>query len=192
MRPSFRWLRKKTSSTDDNARSKATEIEIERTNTALEATILDTPREEGSLLAKVDLEDERSNGLKAFVTQPVDRLDCVDIIAIHGLNGNYNETWTDKSTGLNWLRDEQCLQKDIQNARVLSFGYNSKSYFSRSTSDVRDFASELLAAIKTSRRSHVEQRRPIIFLCHSLGGLVFKQVYAKNITIYTELSRWRF
>lgn len=119
---------------------------------------------------------EDSNiGLKILVNQPADRLDCVDIVALHGLNGHRDLTWTDRVTGLNWLSNENCLSKDIPNARILTFGYNSKTYFSRSKSNVQDFASELLGAISTRRQGAIERKRPLIFICHSLGGLVFKQ-----------------
>lgn len=119
---------------------------------------------------------ESPYGLKELISQPAEKENAVDIIAIHGLNGHREKTWTSKTTGLNWLSDASCLPKDIPNARVSSFGYNSASYFSRGDSDVRDFASELLAAVRASRKSQVERRRPIIVVCHSLGGLVFKQV----------------
>lgn len=119
---------------------------------------------------------EDSNiGLKVLVDQPSDCLDCVDIVALHGLNGHRDLTWTDRVTGLNWLSDKSCLPKDVPSARILTFGYTSKTYFSRSKSDVQDFASELLTAINTRRQSQIERQRPLIFLCHSLGGLVFKQ-----------------
>lgn len=119
---------------------------------------------------------EDSNiGLKVLVHQSADRLDCVDIVALHGLNGHRDLTWTDRVTGLNWLSNEKCLSKDIPNARILTFGYNSKTYFSRSKSNIQDFASELLTAISTQRQGAIERNRPLIFICHSLGGLVFKQ-----------------
>jgi len=92
------------------------------------------------------------------------------------LNGHYEATWTDRTTSANWLKDPEFLPKDIPNARIQSFGYNSVSYFSTSNANVRDFASELLASIKSSRRDPVEKKRPIVFICHSLGGIVFKQV----------------
>ncbi|SCO86151.1 uncharacterized protein FRV6_10278 [Fusarium oxysporum] len=117
-------------------------------------------------------------GIREVVSQSNENPNCVDIVAIHGLNGHRDKTWIDKATRLNWLEDKECLQKDFPAARVLTFGYNSRTYFSRSISDVRDFSSELLAAVKAWRRSAAEQSRPLIFICHSLGGLVFKQVLA--------------
>lgn len=123
-----------------------------------------------------DANEDAPYGIKVLVARPGDRHGYLDIVAIHGLNGHREKTWTDRTTGLNWLSNDQCLPKDIPHARVLSFGYNSKTYFSRSNSDVREFASDLLAEIQASRRTEFERQRPMIFLCHSLGGLVFKQV----------------
>lgn len=120
--------------------------------------------------------EEPPYGLTILVDQPPGQTNSVDIVAIHGLNGHREGTWTDGSSGVNWLAHADCLHNDIPDARVLTFGYNSASYFSRSDANIQDFASELLAAIKSSRRSSVEKQRPIIFICHSLGGLVFKQV----------------
>lgn len=138
------------------------------------------PMGRGSLLSSSStalskFTEDSNIGLKVLVNQSADSLDCVDIVALHGLNGHRDLTWTDRATGLNWLSNEKCLSKDIPNARILTFGYNSKTYFSRSKSNVQDFASELLAAISTRRQSAIERKRPLIFICHSLGGLVFKQ-----------------
>ncbi|KXH67436.1 ankyrin repeat protein [Colletotrichum salicis] len=122
--------------------------------------------------------DASPHGIKVLVSQPADRTGCVDIVAIHGLNGHREETWTDSRTGVEWLSDSSCLPKDMPTARVLTFGYNSKTYFSRSESDIPDFASDLLYALKAQRTSEEERQRRIVFICHSLGGLVFKQSQA--------------
>lgn len=143
--------------------------EIETTNTGRGSLL------SSSSVAPSKFTEDSNIGLKILVNQPADRLDCVDIVALHGLNGHRDLTWTDRSTGLNWLSNENCLSKDIPNARILTFGYNSKTYFSRSKSNVQDFASELLAAISTRRQTAIERKRPLVFICHSLGGLVFKQ-----------------
>ncbi|PTB68629.1 hypothetical protein BBK36DRAFT_1166530 [Trichoderma citrinoviride] len=107
---------------------------------------------------------ERIHGLIELISQPSDRSDAVDIIAIHGLNGHHENTWTDEQTGFNWLSDPSCLSKDIPNARILSYGYNSITYFSRSNADIRDFASTLLAALRAKRRTSAEQQRPLVFI----------------------------
>ncbi|XWW98179.1 hypothetical protein V2A60_006176 [Cordyceps javanica] len=123
--------------------------------------------------------DETLYGLTVLVEQPSEKVDSIDIVAIHGLDGHREATWTDGGSGVNWLAHEACLRNDIPHARVLSFGYNSASYFGRSDANIQDFASGLLAAIKSSRKRNLEEQRPIIFVCHSLGGLVFKQAVAR-------------
>lgn len=123
---------------------------------------------------------ERSYGLVELVRQPPERSDAIDIVAIHGLNGHREKTWIDKESGINWLSDPSCLPGDIPDARIMSYGYNSSSYFSRGDSDVRDFASALLAALKAKRKSNAEKQRSLVFICHSLGGIVFKQLVVRG------------
>lgn len=72
-----------------------------------------------------------------------------------------------------WLRD--FLPQQIPHARIMSFGYDSVLLFSKSTSDVGTFAEQLLESL-LSRRMNVPDTRPIIFICHSLGGIVVKKV----------------
>ncbi|KAL5089104.1 hypothetical protein Trisim1_005960 [Trichoderma cf. simile WF8] len=127
-----------------------------------------------------DIEPESVYGLKELVAQPSNNAEAVDIIAIHGLDGTREGTWTDRNTRINWLCHHDFLPKSIPNARVLTFGYNSKSYFNRGNPGVNDFASELLASINSSRRTPEEKQRPIVFVCHSLGGLVFKKAIIKG------------
>ncbi|KAJ3580311.1 hypothetical protein NPX13_g253 [Xylaria arbuscula] len=107
---------------------------------------------------------------------------AIDIIAIHGLNGNWDTTWTDESTGTNWLRHS--IPKRLKTARVMSFSYNSSVLFSKSVSNVSDFAEQLLENLEAQRVSEVERDRPMLFICHSLGGIVFKracnQAYQKD------------
>lgn len=141
---------------------------------------IDSARDSGRRIAHTAAKkpDASPHGIKILVPQPSDKTGCVDIVAIHGLNGHREETWTDPETGLQWLSDSSCLPRDIPTARVLTFGYNSKTYFSRSESDIPDFASEFLWALKAQRTSAEERQRRIVFIRHSLGGLVFKQVHA--------------
>lgn len=99
----------------------------------------------------------------------------VDIVAIHGLNGHYLTTWTDEKSGVNWLAD--ILPNVAPASRIMSFSYNSVLQFSKSASDVFTFAHQLLEGILAERNTDEEKQRPIVFICHSLGGLVFKRAY---------------
>lgn len=116
-------------------------------------------------------------GLHTLVKKDPGAEGIVDIVAIHGLNGHYENTWTTKKgdgTPVNWLRD--LLPKQIQDARIMSFSYNSRVQFSKSTSDIFVFADELLEQLLAVRSTSREKARRMIFICHSLGGIVFKQV----------------
>lgn len=125
------------------------------------------------------------DGLQVLVDKNPDELDMIDIIAIHGLNGDFQRTWSSRNKDgiyVNWLRD--LLPADMGNARIMSFAYNSSVQFSKYITDIFDFADQLLENLVLLRRSSEEQRRPMIFICHSLGGIVFKQVSVSPYLIH--------
>ena len=57
----------------------------------------------------------------------------------------------------------------------MSYGYNSKTAFSKNVSDIEDHAEALLHALNMERMSPSQKERPIIFLAHSLGGIIVKK-----------------
>lgn len=57
------------------------------------------------------------------ITDTTYQLIC-SIVAVHGLNGHREETWT--VNGVNWLRD--LLPTDIPNARICSWGYDANTH----------------------------------------------------------------
>lgn len=119
------------------------------------------------------------HGMFTFEDKNASDASAIDIVAIHGLNGHYEKTWSspaaaDGGSDVNWLKE--LLPKQVSNARVMSFGYNSALQFSKSTADTYTFADQLLEALMSKRGSDIERQRPIMFICHSLGGIVAKQV----------------
>lgn len=94
------------------------------------------------------------------------------IVAVHGLGGDAFNTWT-ASNGKLWLRD--FLPKQIPTARIMTFGYDSSWFLSKSVMGIPDFASDLLFRLKSHRRTIQQQSRPIVFICHSLGGIIVKK-----------------
>ena len=125
---------------------------------------------------KVDVvEDDGQYGIFIFRDQPSSKVGVVDIIALHGLNGHYKKTWTG-GDGSNWLKDDAFLPKHLPDARIMSYGYNSQVQFSKSEAGIEQFAEGLLSQIEGLRRHNMEKKMPIIFICHSLGGIVVKKV----------------
>ncbi|SLM35073.1 P-loop containing nucleoside triphosphate hydrolase [Lasallia pustulata] len=98
----------------------------------------------------------------------------VDIIAVHGLNPTNTEfhaeaTWTVENKL--WLRD--FLPPQLPSARVLLFGYNANVAFETSIAGVREQAINLLN--RTASKREEAEERPIVFVAHSLGGIVIKR-----------------
>lgn len=93
---------------------------------------------------------------------------------MHGLNpankeSHAEETWT--SGDKLWLKD--FLPSRLPTARVMIFGYNSNVAFNTSIDGVREQAAILLERLELERED-VEER-PIIFVAHSLGGIIVKR-----------------
>lgn len=59
---------------------------------------------------------------------------------------------------------------------MITFGYNANAAFGNTTTDIVDHAKELLSGLMDKREEDDESQRPIIFIAHSLGGIVVKQV----------------
>ncbi|KAJ9607306.1 hypothetical protein H2200_008379 [Cladophialophora chaetospira] len=105
------------------------------------------------------------------------------IVAVHGVGEDLHSAWTDKTTGLLWLRD--LLPKDVQDIRVLSFGYNGSadSFFNGADDDPLYPTAETLVAYLNANRANAGcQQRPIIFICHGLGGLIVKQALLSSFS----------
>ncbi|OCK76186.1 hypothetical protein K432DRAFT_437179 [Lepidopterella palustris CBS 459.81] len=94
----------------------------------------------------------------------------VDIVAIHGLNGDAYTSWKHEN-GILWLKD--LLPETIPGSRIFTYGYPSQLFFSNSMAGIRDYSQRLLSSLSGVRDEDTE--RPIIFVCHSLGGIVCKQ-----------------
>ena len=89
------------------------------------------------------------------------------------------ETWTDSDTGILWLRD--LLPEDLPVARVLTFGYDAyvSSFYSAGYADtIQKNAHTLVASLQADRSIEGCDHRPIIFICHGLGGILVKKALA--------------
>lgn len=96
-----------------------------------------------------------------------------DIVLVHGLMGKAKDTWLHESTKTHWPRD--LLTQDMSNCRILTFGYDAdivQLFGPASTSRLTNHAKTLVAFLAGLRRKTRSESRPIIFIAHSLGGLV--------------------
>ncbi|CAH0020139.1 unnamed protein product [Clonostachys rhizophaga] len=107
----------------------------------------------------------------------------VDIIAVHGLNGHRQKTWT-AANNVHWLRD--LLPHDLPRARIMCWGYDANTHDSSRVSCqyLYDHARTLVSDLCRKRQLTSSTRRPIIFVAHSLGGIV-----VKSALIHSDASR---
>ncbi|KAI8955665.1 hypothetical protein F4801DRAFT_528534 [Xylaria longipes] len=100
----------------------------------------------------------------------------LDVVFVHGLGGDSYSTWSG-SKGL-WIRDLLPKSPFYEDARIFTFGYDARAFlrpFSKSTRGrTFTFAEALLSDLRDKRISPAAKKRPIVFLGHSLGGIVIK------------------
>ncbi|KAL3417461.1 NB-ARC domain-containing protein [Phlyctema vagabunda] len=101
----------------------------------------------------------------------------VDLVFVHGLNPKGRkqhpfETWTHEN-GVFW--PTAFLGEDFPSARILVYGYNSSVTNPEfmSTARIKDHAENLLNLLALERQGQSSAK--IVFVGHSLGGLVIKQ-----------------
>ncbi|KAI0966346.1 WD40 repeat-like protein [Xylaria arbuscula] len=117
----------------------------------------------------------------------------LEIVFVHGLKGGSRKTWsldpTDSMTY--WPKEWLPFEHGFRHARIHSFGYDSDwSKSAASTLTVHDFALALLADLKHSQAIKRDGNTPIVFVAHSMGGLVIKKAYllATRNEAYKEIS----
>jgi hypothetical protein len=97
------------------------------------------------------------------------------IVLVAGLGGHYLGTW-EASDRTVWPKD--LLPQYISNIRVLSFQYNTTLRGTTSKAKIHDHALELLNQLDLDRLEGSDESaavRPIIFVGHSLGGMLIKK-----------------
>ena len=97
----------------------------------------------------------------------------VDIIAVPGLGSHALGSFKNSGSFAVWLRD--FLPLDVHNIRVLLYGYDTTLAGSDSKSSIRDYSKSLLESIRAFRAGTETEGRPIVFIGHSLGGLLIKE-----------------
>ncbi|KAK0643989.1 hypothetical protein B0T16DRAFT_392425 [Cercophora newfieldiana] len=109
----------------------------------------------------------------------------IDIVAVHDVHEDSLEAWTDPKSGANWLRD--FLPEDIGVARILTYGYDASAsalFASDASETIQGMAESFVQELRANRKLAGTLRRPLIFVCHGLGGVLVKKslVYSSTRT----------
>ncbi|KAF8530881.1 hypothetical protein BDD12DRAFT_914734 [Trichophaea hybrida] len=97
-----------------------------------------------------------------------------DVIAVTGLAGHAFGSWRNRKTHQMWLKD--LLPHDVQNIRIMTYGYDSRLVGQgKAENRLLDYQRLFIQDIENARSS-VKKTRPIIFIGHSLGGILILQV----------------
>ena len=93
----------------------------------------------------------------------------VDIIFVHGLTGDVKETWSSESGDGNW---PEWLSEDVETISTYSLGYPASLFekWAKKEMDIFERAGNVLEHLT----AHEIGRRPVVFVAHSLGGLLTK------------------
>ncbi|CAG8937568.1 unnamed protein product [Penicillium salamii] len=113
--------------------------------------------------------------LKGNSRDPVQNL----IVLVHGLTGNRERTWI-HSNGTFWPQD--LLANDFPRARIMTYGYDVNIFRIAATSDLLYDCGQSLSYSIVSQRTDCSTR-PILFIAHSLGGLICQQTLILSNTI---------
>ncbi|KAB8292912.1 hypothetical protein EYC80_007277 [Monilinia laxa] len=107
-----------------------------------------------------------------------------DIVLVHGLNGHPQHTWTAKN-GVFWpttLLPVTFSSKDPAKSakvRILVYGYNADvvAFGEKSASHdrIHEHAQSLVSSLALERKSEEAEENPIIWVAHSLGGILVKR-----------------
>ena len=77
-----------------------------------------------------------------------------------------------------WPKD--LLPQDCPNARILTFGY-AALVLGATPPLIKDLGQTLLNTLVINRRNKKATTRPLIFVAHSLGGIIVKSVRTNRI-----------
>lgn len=98
------------------------------------------------------------------------------VVLVHGLSGHYIDTWKSADDNDDTLWPSDFLPHYLPGVRVLSYSYNASIKGTTSPHMIRNRAHKLLQLLRDRREEGSTAFIPIIFVGHSLGGVIIKQV----------------
>ncbi|KAL2132593.1 hypothetical protein VTI74DRAFT_3616 [Chaetomium olivicolor] len=125
----------------------------------------------------VDRDQKGPLGLTTLSVPAAEQTPVADIIFVHGLNGGSHSTWSKgNSPDHFWPREWLPRDEAFKDVRIHTFGYPS-GVTQESIINIADISRSLLAAIKDSPLMNTGNQPRLIFVAHSMGGLVVKKAY---------------
>lgn len=111
-----------------------------------------------------------------------------DVVTVHGIRDDYKTAWTDED-GAWWLKNR--LFKGLS-IREVDYSYEIDEEATIFEADgIKLHAERLLTAYATDRASlkETEINRPIIWICHDLGGTIVKEALCRAINNSKEYGK---
>ena len=113
----------------------------------------------------------------APVSVPTPNSLTIDIVLVHGLNSSRTKPWTNRHDDFwpSWIVD------DVPGARVWVYGYNSSVWLTDSKDHLMVHSVKFLESLANAKvglkgNEDHQQPIPVVFVGHSLGGVLVKQV----------------
>ncbi|KAK0643747.1 hypothetical protein B0T16DRAFT_459858 [Cercophora newfieldiana] len=100
-----------------------------------------------------------------------------DIVFVHCINGDPSRTWVarDGDGPHDWTADSGFLPTMLPLCRIYTFRWNASVVHYNSDADINNVASALLWQLDLVRQLPEEKHRKLIFVAHSLGGLLVQR-----------------
>lgn len=114
----------------------------------------------------------------------------VDVVLVHGLNGDPQRTWT-APNGVFWPTDLLPASLQTEHVNVLVYGYNADVYSGRndrsaSSNFIHHHAQTLVTTLAHYRKSEGTLNNPLIWVVHSLGGILTKRALLYSNDVRTQ------
>lgn len=105
------------------------------------------------------------------------------VIFVHGLFGHPEKTWSVEKKDELLLWPKTLLPRVIPDAQVFTWGYDADidGFFSSAgQSTIHEHAGSLLSDLSDLRGTPEQQAIPLIFVVHSLGGIIVKDALNRS------------